>query len=242
MTKKTIALFTYDFPHLRTQEFMQRLFLLGYTCAVYAQPWQELAIAAPFERIFMRRESLMHPAEIAKAYDWLYVVGEHNDARPRREEVGIIAGARILSAEVIKRFARGIINFHTGHLPRARGLDTPLWSVLEDIPPFISVHWINDKIDAGHMIALQKVPLYPDDKLVDYNERLFEMQLALLEPVLKAAYRNDYFFPLIETHEHPLHRKMNAHMEREAALRFFAWRDRWLKQGHTREEIQLWQM
>lgn len=259
MAQLTFALFAYDFPHLRTQEFMQRLHILGHRCEVFAAPWRELKVAPQSERIFLRRQSLLHPATIARAYGWPYHVIAHDDlTRDDRDNsqvtlnpmgvnyqgsfgFGLIAGARILSKELIALFGEGIINFHTGLLPELRGLDTPLWAVMDDQPPFITAHWIADKIDVGRFICKQQVPLYPDDTLVDFNERLFEMQLRLLDVAIAQIQRRPARdFPAIDITGHRVHEKMAAGKEMQARSMFPAWRDRWISKGYVKDEVRIW--
>jgi len=256
MARHKFALFTYDFPHLRTQEFMQRLHILGHECIVYAAPWRELPIAPQSERIFLRRQSLLQPETIARAYGWIYNVAEHNDLAdplsgltldPKGADYmgffyfGIIAGARILSEELIALFGEGIINFHTGLLPLLRGLDTPLWAIMDNQPPYITAHWIDSQTDAGRFICTQQVPLYPDDTLVDFNERLFEMQLSLLDVVTAQISRRPMRdFPPIDITGHIVHHKMAPGKEAQARSMFPAWRDRWISAGHVKDEVRLW--
>ena len=98
-----------------------------------------------------------------------------------------MAGARILKQRVIDCFSIGIINFHPGLIPEARGLDAMLWSVLRDVPLGISAHLIDEHVDAGRLLLRQLIPIAADDTALDLSERLYEYQLDMLEPAVEAA-------------------------------------------------------
>ena len=52
----------------------------------------------------------------------------------------------------IKGLSKGIINFHPGLIPEARGLDTPQWCIYDGIPLGVTSHFIDSKVDAGRII------------------------------------------------------------------------------------------
>ena len=68
----------------------------------------------------------------------------------------MIAGARILKRPVIDRFSIGIINFHPGLIPEARGLDALLWSIRGDLPLGVTSHLIDERVDASSEAARQQ--------------------------------------------------------------------------------------
>ena len=49
----------------------------------------------------------------------------------------------IIRADVINVFARGIVNFHTSYLPWNRGSNPNVWSIINDDPVGVSIHYID---------------------------------------------------------------------------------------------------
>lgn len=189
-----IAVFAYNFPHKKTQEVLTRLFLENFQVdLVLAADPVELDIPASSIRTKLRHIGLLHPRLIAERIGSRYEVVEHNSCNSVQMvkemgiELGIIAGARILKGDILHAFPKGIINFHPGLIPEARGLDALLWSVLKGIPLGVTAHIIDEKIDAGQILLRRKIPLYVDDTVFDLNERLMETQLEMIRPAVKAA-------------------------------------------------------
>jgi methionyl-tRNA formyltransferase len=88
----------------------------------------------------------------------------------------------ILDQEVIKKFHKKIINLHISYLPWNRGSDPNIWSILEDTPKGVSIHFIDEGIDTGYLLAQKRVDLYPDDTLRSSYDRLKqEIEKLLIE-------------------------------------------------------------
>ena len=192
MTEPRIAVFAYNFPHKKTQDFLTRLLIEGYEIAcVVAADAVVLNIPKPTVRIGMRHLGLVHPKQICDRFGIEYHVVHHNTPeceqllRDRGIDVGIISGARILKAPVIDAVKTGIINWHPGLLPEVRGLDTLQWALLNDLPLGVTAHLIDSRVDAGRILLKKEIDFYPDDVLQDLNLRLYETQLEMLIPALE---------------------------------------------------------
>ena len=61
----------------------------------------------------------------------------------------------IIQKEVIEGLKHPILNLHISYLPWNRGVSPNFWSFMEDTPKGVTIHEINEKIDAGR-ILLQK--------------------------------------------------------------------------------------
>lgn len=191
---RKIAVFCYHFPHKKTQDFLLRLFLEKVkTEAIFASEWVDLKLAGSSLRTKIRHQALVHPQQIAARIGLGadYFVLPHNSTdtvkmiRERGLDLGIIAGARILTTEVLDSFRLGIINFHPGLLPEARGLDALLWSVYEGLPLGVTAHLIDERVDAGTFISRERIPVYADDTFLDLQERLQEKEVEMLVPAIK---------------------------------------------------------
>lgn len=197
-----IGLFAYNFPHQKTQDFIFRLLTEGYKIdVILAADAVKLNIPPSVVKTKIRHQGLIHPGEIAKRFNIPYYVVKHNSkeaisiANERSLDIGIIAGARILKSGIINSFNKGIINYHPGLIPEARGLDAMLWSIRNGIPLGITSHLINEEIDAGKILKVFKIPIYKDDTVFDLSERLYEYQLEMLNTSIQMAIEGEGSIP-----------------------------------------------
>lgn len=189
-----IGLFAYNFPHKKTRDFIFQLLSEGYEItAILAADPVKLNIPPSVIKTKIRHQGLLHPASIAKRFNIPYHVVKHNSeaavalTRKYGLNIGIIAGARILKPIIIREFSIGIINYHPGLVPEARGLDAMLWSIHENIPLGITSHIINEEVDGGKILQVLQIPIYKDDTIFDLSERLYEYQLDMIKPSIEAA-------------------------------------------------------
>lgn len=190
----SIVVFAYNFPHKKTYDILLRLLVEGYTVShVLAADPVKLNIPPSSVRTKIRHPATVHPSVVARRFGIPYSVVPHNSPeaeqllRSLAPELGIIAGARILKGHIIRTFGCGIINFHPGLIPEARGLDALLWSILGDIPPGVTAHLIDEQIDAGTILIRQPMEVYEDDGVFDLTERLHDLQLEMLRPAIEGA-------------------------------------------------------
>lgn len=194
MKKVRIGVFGYNFPHKKTQDILLRLFLYGYEInwVFLAEPIK-LNIPTSSIRTKIRHSALIEPQIIVNKLNFNMHIGPHNDEKvaniikKNKLDIGVIAGARILKKNIIDSFNIGIINFHPGLIPEARGLDALLWSIYKEIPLGITAHLIDEQIDAGNVLIKEKIDIYSDDSIFDVSERLYEKQLQLINPAIEAA-------------------------------------------------------
>ncbi len=189
-----LVVFAYNFPHKKTQDVLLRLWLESYpVAAVLACDPVELNIPAPTVRTKLRHAALVHPKVVAERVGAPYHVVPHNAPEAvalleaLRPDLGVIAGARILQKPVINAFRIGIINFHPGLIPEARGLDAMLWSIHRNLPLGVTAHLVDHRVDAGSILLRQRIAIQAGDTALDLSNRLYEAQLDLLKPAIAAA-------------------------------------------------------
>jgi phosphoribosylglycinamide formyltransferase-1 len=228
-----VVLFAYNFPHKKTQDFLFHLIAGGHEIeAVLAADPIELKIPPSSIRTKIRHIGLIHPSEIARRIGVPYHVVPHKGPEIEallerlQPSIGVIAGARILPSAVIGKFTRGIINFHPGLIPEARGLDAMLWSIYRDLPLGVTAHSIDRHVDAGTVLLRKEIPIWPDDELLDTSERLYETQLELLGPAIQAL-QSGTGTPVDPNTPH--NTKMPPELEREVVEMFPSYRERHAK-------------
>lgn len=217
-----LAIFAYNFPHKKTQDFLFRLLTEGLIPdMVLAANKIELKISKPTMRVKPIHIDLIHPRELCKRFAINYLVIEHNSeqcCRLLRENlinIGVISGARILNQPVIDSVSKGIINIHPGLLPEGRGLDALQWAIVENRPLGVTAHIINKRIDHGRILKRFEIPEYTDDSLIDLSLRLEQAQTTILADAIKIlnSYQVECFEPVSD--KYPIHRKMPPELENQ---------------------------
>lgn len=69
----------------------------------------------------------------------------------------------ILRRDVLGLLPDRVINLHISLLPWNRGADPVLWSVLENTPTGVTIHFMDEGVDTGDVIAQRPVEIYEDD-------------------------------------------------------------------------------
>ena len=217
---KGVVVFAYNFPHRKTQDFLFHLFGCGIKVNhVFAADAVKLDIPPSEVRTKIRHSTPLHPFDVSKAIGAEYHQVPHRGAQINalieeiNSEIGIIAGARILQADVINGFSDGIINFHPGLIPEARGLDALLWSIRNDIPLGVTSHLIDERVDAGKILERRIIDLHEDDTIFDLSERLYETQLEMLPHAIDLAQKA--LTEEVDFKSGAYNRKMNGDMEKE---------------------------
>jgi phosphoribosylglycinamide formyltransferase-1 len=86
----------------------------------------------------------------------------------------VLAGfMRVLHAPMLEAFPRRIINIHPSLLPRFPGLEA--WKqalAAGETVTGCTVHYIDDEIDHGQIVARQEVAILPDDTPESLHARI----------------------------------------------------------------------
>lgn len=78
----------------------------------------------------------------------------------------------ILRPEFIELFPQGIINLHPSYLPYNRGAYPNVWSIVEQTPAGVTLHYIDSGVDTGDIISQRKVEVEPVDTGLSLYRRL----------------------------------------------------------------------
>jgi len=187
-----IAVFTYNFPHKKTQDFLLRLSTFKHKPkVVFACPPKRLDLPKSLLKDKHEHLDLIQPKILCDLLGIRYMEIPHNDGKVAsiiknsKIDMGIIAGARILEDSLIDSIPNGIINFHPGLIPENRGLNAVKWAIYLDLPQGMTVHKIDEKIDAGTLYKRFIIPVYQEDTLKDINLRVYESQVVELIPIIE---------------------------------------------------------
>lgn len=84
----------------------------------------------------------------------------------------------IITADIVKAYDGRAVNLHISYLPWNRGADPNFWSFMDDTPRGVTIHYIDEGIDTGDIIAKKLVKLSAKDTLrINY----YKLHIAILE-------------------------------------------------------------
>lgn len=71
----------------------------------------------------------------------------------------------VLSSDILSALGNNAVNLHNSFLPWNRGKDPSLWSIMENTPRGVTLHYMESGLDKGAIIAQKLVPLVEGDTL-----------------------------------------------------------------------------
>ncbi|WP_242437215.1 methionyl-tRNA formyltransferase [Halorubrum lacusprofundi] len=93
--------------------------------------------------------------------------------RELEPELLIAGGFRyIVPPEILEIPDRGSVNLHKAYLPFNRGANPNVWSIQEDTPAGVTIHYMTEDLDSGPIIDRREVDKRPDDDAKDLYQRL----------------------------------------------------------------------
>lgn len=231
-----IAIFAYDFPHRKSYDFI--LDLVGASIrnlVVFGAPRKDLShLSEP--GVTVRPATVFTPlatADLCQNLEIPYFAIDHNDAQQLEKlisqyavQLAIISGARILSANVIALFAKGIINFHPGKIPETSGLDAFFYTLKNGAPAGVTTHYIDHRVDAGKLIRYSELIVNATDEPDDIIENTYQLQrMAIRELIADIKTGNISEQPIVRPAKN---KAMTSDEKREALSIFPLWKSRQL--------------
>ncbi len=111
------------------------------------------------------------------------ILGEADEA-----EALVLAGfMQILGPEAIARFSNRIVNIHPSLLPAFPGLEAVAQALTAGVKVTgVTVHFVDEKIDHGPIIAQRTVPVMEDDNVISLHARIQHEEHDLYPSVVAA--------------------------------------------------------
>jgi len=223
----SVGIITYDHAHLKTEQIANRLLLNGSLPG--GIPVDLKLLALPFSArakrdvLFQHRpdqEQSIHTRELARFHNIEFLPCTY-DQIAEVADYYLVAGAGIFAASAIGH--KKIINAHPGIIPCARGLDAFKWTILDQMPLGVTLHYIDAEVDAGQTIAIFETPMFPGDDLTTLARRHYELELDVLCEFLRIM-ESGRKPARMEYPEHPARRRMPIAREREMMANFPTYR------------------
>ena len=96
----------------------------------------------------------------------------------------------LLRPEFLSLFEKGVINLHPAFLPYSRGAYPNVWSIVDKMPAGVTLHYIDEGVDTGDIIAQEEVKIEPVDTGKTLYGKLEDAGLELFKkiwPAIKAG-------------------------------------------------------
>ena len=126
-----------------------------------------------------------------RIYDWLIGRGEEviclltekeelTFIEQMKPDIIISCGFRhIVPAKIRKIPPMGCINIHSSYLPYNKGAHPNVWSIVENTPAGASIHFMDNHVDTGPIIARRIIEVRFSDNAKDVYEKLEDVQVEL---------------------------------------------------------------
>ncbi len=89
----------------------------------------------------------------------------------------------ILEPDFIRVFPKGVVNLHPSLLPYCRGASPAFWAMAYGLPAGVTIHYIDEGIDTGNIIAQQFVRYYPNTICRDLYDHCLYSGVELFKSV-----------------------------------------------------------
>lgn len=86
----------------------------------------------------------------------------------------------LLKRNFLSLLPKGCLNLHPAYLPFNRGAYPNVWSIIEDTPAGVTLHFIDDGIDTGDIVRQVEVPVLSSDTGESLYHKLEAAGLLLL--------------------------------------------------------------
>lgn len=219
---QTVGLITYHYPHLKTEQVLQRLLGRGFDLRIYALPYSP---RKPRATLYSHRPDQtlgIAPQVMAGKHRIPYVRCSGDRDIDGQCDIYLVLGASLLSPACVD--GKRIVNSHPGIIPASRGLDSFKWALHEGKPLGITLHFIDAAVDAGEVISIVPTNVYGSDTFESLARRHYENEIDCLS-------RFDQFMaapvnPFAGIAEGQARMRMPLATERELAARFEGYRER----------------
>lgn len=91
----------------------------------------------------------------------------------------------IIPTSVLEEVNWNAVNLHISYLPWNRGANPNQWSILDNTPKGVTLHYTAEKLDAGDIISQKLVHFSRDDTLSSSYNKLIQAAMELFKDAFK---------------------------------------------------------
>ncbi len=93
---------------------------------------------------------------------------------------------QLIKPVLINLPSQGVLNIHPALLPRHRGLFPYFWVIVEgDTETGVTVHWVDEKFDTGHLLLQKRLTVKADDTIQSLSYRSALLGAGMLVDAVK---------------------------------------------------------
>ncbi len=118
-----------------------------------------------------------------------------------------------------------IINCHPGIIPALRGLDAFKWSIYEMKPLGVTLHFIDEEVDSGEIIAVVPTNVYKTDSISTLARRHYENEIDVM--VRFDEYLSNPINPFKNISPGEPKKRMPIEKEKQLAEKFYEYIDKY---------------
>lgn len=87
----------------------------------------------------------------------------------------------ILKPPLLRLFPGGVLNLHPSYLPYNRGAHPNVWSIIEGTPAGATLHFVDEGVDTGDLVAQKRVEVVPEDTAKSLYDKLEHACISLFQ-------------------------------------------------------------
>jgi len=91
---------------------------------------------------------------------------------------------KILDPTILAIPRMGTINMHFSPLPKHRGYFPVVWSLMVDDEAGVTLHWVNEQVNGGDIIARRTIPIRSDDTSFSLYTKLSKLGMEIFKSYL----------------------------------------------------------
>jgi folate-dependent phosphoribosylglycinamide formyltransferase PurN len=135
--------------------------------------------------------------EVAAFYRFPFATGKNQNTsasvdrlRDWSPDLIVFTGGNILRKSMLQIPRLGVLNVHLGLLPEIRGMSSPEWSLLTDVPVGVTIHYMDEGVDTGPLLQCCEFPNAARcESLSDLRNRLIAFGIEKMADVVSALDR-----------------------------------------------------
>ena len=101
----------------------------------------------------------------------------------------------ILPSDILEALNENVVNIHNSFLPWNRGADPNIWSIVDDTPRGVTLHYMDSRLDKGYIIAQEIIDECNESETL--SSSYYELDRAA-KSLFKKAFRYYKFWPSLK--------------------------------------------
>ncbi len=127
------------------------------------------------------KASKLHPSKIFEGNDFRSPKALELLSKIKPDYIFGIHFPYIIPSDILEIPKVGFLNLHPAYLPYNRGWHTPSWAIEEKTPIGATLHFMNEKLDLGDIVARKEFKIMPYHTANDLYVKLKQVEFELIK-------------------------------------------------------------